>query len=41
MLDTVKDMGLEDGEWESMTEDEKYRVAEEWAWERLSIGYEE
>lgn len=40
-LDTVEDFGFEPGEWETFTSDEKYKLAEEWAWEKLDIGYEE
>jgi hypothetical protein len=39
-LDT-KDLGLEDEEWEQLTDDEKYKEAEIWANDRLEIGYEE
>ena len=40
-FDTVKDLHLDPGEWEEMTDDDKYKLAEEWAAERLEIGYEE
>lgn len=41
-LDTETDLGLAAGEWENMTDDEKYLEAESWAWQNgLSIGYEE
>ena len=40
-FDTVEDLGMEEGEWEAMTDDEKYEEAEIWANDRLSIGYEE
>jgi hypothetical protein len=40
-IDTVVDWGMEDGQWESMTEDEKLKMAEEWASDHLAIGYEE
>jgi hypothetical protein len=37
-LDTLEDLGMDDGEWESMTEDEKYDyVAEYWN----GMGYPE
>ena len=37
-LDTVKDLGYDDGEWESMSDDEKYQSAiEYWG----SFGYPE
>jgi len=32
IVDTVKDLGMEEGEWEDFTEDEKYKTVEEWAW---------
>lgn len=42
-LDPVEDLGLDEGEWESMTDDEKYKMAENYAWETmgLEIYYEE
>lgn len=40
-LDTVKDLGLDEGEWETYSEDEKYKVAEEWANDRLEIYFKE
>ena len=40
-LDTVRDLGLDDGEWEGYTEDEKYEIAEAWANNSLEIYYEE
>lgn len=40
ILDPVEDLGLDEGEWEDMDEQERYRMAEEWAWDRLEIGYE-
>lgn len=41
-LDTVDDLGLEDDEWESMTEEQKHAVAEEWCWQNgLEVGYED
>jgi len=38
-MDTDKDLGLEEGEWQSMTEDEKYEIVEDWANDRLEIGW--
>ena len=38
-FDTEKDLGLDPGEWEEMSDDQKYKMAEEWAWERIEIGY--
>lgn len=40
-LDPVKDLGFAPGEWEGLTEDEKYAEAENWANERIEIYYEE
>lgn len=40
-MDTVEDLGLDEGEWEKMSEDQKYKVAEEWANDRLEIGFKE
>lgn len=40
-LDTVEDLGLEEGEWEEMSEEERYFIVDEWANERLEIWYEE
>ena len=39
-FDTVKDLRLDVGEWEEMDEGERYTLVEEWANERLEIGYE-
>lgn len=40
-MDT-KDIGWQDGEWESLPDEQKYREAEQWAWGNgLEIGYEE
>lgn len=40
-VDTVKDLGLDEGEWESMNEDDRYKLVEAWAWDRLEIYYSE
>jgi len=41
-IDTVEDLGLDEGEWEKYTEDEKYKTVEEWAWNSgLAIYFEE
>jgi hypothetical protein len=41
-LDTVDDLGLSEGEWEDMlTDDEKWEMAEEWAFQHLAITFEE
>ena len=41
VLDTVDDLGYEEGEWETLSDDEKYKEAEVWANERLEIYFEE
>lgn len=41
VVDTVKDLNLEEGEWEEMSDEEKDRMVEEWAWECLEIYFEE
>ena len=40
-FDTVKDLGLDEGEWEEMLEKDKIQMAEEWAYDYLEIYYEE
>lgn len=41
VVDTEKMWGLTDEEWNEMSEDDKYKLVEEWAWERLNILWEE
>lgn len=42
LLDTVEDLGYAEGEWENLPDAEKYKAAEEWAWENgLMIAYNE
>ena len=41
VVDTVSQWGMEEGEWEKLTEEEKYELAQEWANDRLEIGFEE
>ncbi len=41
VLCTVKDLSLEDGEWESMSDSDKYLIAEQWAGNNIQIWYEE
>jgi hypothetical protein len=36
-IDTEADLGLAQGEWEAMTDDEKQEMVNEWAYERLEI----
>ena len=40
-FDTVEDLGMEEGEWEEMSCDEKLREVELWASNYLDIGFEE
>lgn len=40
-FDPVKDVGLDEGEWEQMSDEDKWKEAERWANEILEIGYEE
>lgn len=39
-IDTA-DYGFEDDEWLALTQDEKYKIVEEWASDRLEIWFEE
>jgi len=42
VVDTEADLGYEDGEREALTDDDKYKEAEQWAWNNgLDIGYKE
>lgn len=36
-IDTVADFGMAEGEWEAMPDEDKQKLVEEWAWERLEI----
>ena len=40
-LDTIKDLGFEENEWETMTESDKMDFVYDWADEMLEIYYEE
>lgn len=40
-VDTVSDLGLEEGEWEKLTEEEKFSMVKEWADERLEIYWDD
>jgi hypothetical protein len=40
-IDTVKDLHMEEGEWEAMTDDEKYKIVDEWAQDKLQISWED
>jgi hypothetical protein len=41
ILDTVKDLGMQEGEWESMPEDERHEYVDAWVSEKIEQGYEE
>lgn len=41
IIDTVADLGMAEGEWEGLDDEAKQKHAEEWAWDRLEIGYDE
>jgi len=41
ILDTVKDLGMQEGEWESMPEDQRYEYVDSWVSEKIEQGYEE
>lgn len=41
IFDTKKDIGLEDSEWRDMSEDEKLKMVEEWAFQDFNWWYEE
>lgn len=41
VIDTVVDLGMEEGEWESMSDEDRQKMVEEWAWERLEIFWRE
>ena len=36
-IDTVTDLGMDEGEWEALTDDEKQHHVDVWAWEVLEI----
>ena len=38
-VDTVADLGMEDGEWENLSEDAKYQIVDEWGMEQLATWY--
>lgn len=40
-LDTVEDLGLEEGEWEAMDDEAKDEILKEWAWERIEMWWDE
>ena len=40
-MDTVDDLGFEEGEWEGLSNEEKQAVVTDWANEHLEIYFEE
>jgi len=40
-LDPVEDLGLEEGEWDDLSDDNKWEFAREWADNFIEINYEE
>jgi len=40
-FDTVEDFGLQQGEWEQMTEDEKMEYVDDWKCNYLDYGFQE
>lgn len=40
VFNTVKDFGMEEGEWEALSEDERFELVNEWAQDRLEIYWE-
>jgi len=38
-FDTVNDLGLEEGEWETLSDSEKFQLANEWANDKIDIGW--
>lgn len=41
VLDLEKDFGITDEDWLTYSEEDRQRLAEDWANDRLEIGYEE
>lgn len=37
----IGDWGVSDEEWDGLTENQKFEMAQEWANDRLEIGYKE
>jgi len=40
-LDTVQDLGFDEGEWEAASDDEKYASVKDWADQYIEYWYEE
>ncbi len=38
---TIDDLGMSEQQWDALSDDEKYAQAEEWANDRLEIGWKE
>lgn len=38
-FDTVNDLGLADNEWEGLSNDEKFKIVENWEVKRLQIAF--
>ena len=38
-INTVEDLGLAVNEWENLSEDAKFEIVQEWAHDKLEIGY--
>lgn len=41
VIDLEKDWNMSDEDWNEMTDDEKQNIVDEWAYERLEIGWED
>lgn len=42
VIDTVKDLGYDEGDWEELTEDEQHEAVMQFAWDHgLSVWWEE
>ena len=41
VIDTVEDLGLDEGEWEALRDADKLSLVDDWAANRLEIYYEE
>jgi hypothetical protein len=39
VVDTVKDWDMEEGEWEAMSDEDRQKEVDQWAWDRLEIGW--
>ena len=37
----LSDWGIEDAEWEAMTDEEKDKIVMDWAYDKLDIGWSE